>query len=199
MNRRKRKARKKYTILIIIISLLGIICYFFVFDKNLFNKNSNEDYTIKARDSALLKEEFNILKQNYYSKDIDYESYAKSISKLFIIDLYTIDNKDNKYDVTSSQYVHPDIRSNFKLNVGDTLYKYLEEKSSRKNKYPEVKSIKILEFKEDKFTYDKKEYDSYTVSLMWEYKKDLGYDKKGVLNIIKEDKKLYVVKYQAEA
>ncbi|NMA50829.1 MAG: hypothetical protein GX951_03155 [Mollicutes bacterium] len=196
---KKRRKRKNGRILLITIIIIFIGCFWLLNNKTLIKKDSKKDYTIESRDSELMKKEFNILKENYYSDNIDYEKYAKSIGKLFIIDLYTIKNKNNKYDVGSVEYVHPDIRSNFKLSVGDTLYKYLEEKNYRKTKYPEVKSIEITNFSEDTFMYNNIEYNAYVVSLKWDYVKDLGYDKKGIISIIKEDKKLYVVKYEAVA
>lgn len=196
---KKRRKRKNGRILLITIIIIFIGCFWLLNNKTLIKKDSKKDYTIESRDSELMKKEFNILKENYYSDNIDYEKYAKSIGKLFIIDLYTIKNKNNKYDIGSVEYVHPDIRSNFKLSVGDTLYKYLEEKNYRKTKYPEVKSIEITNFSEDTFMYNNIEYNAYVVSLKWDYVKDLGYDKKGIISIIKEDKKLYVVKYEAVA
>src|SRR5574344_2156115 len=77
----------------------------------------NYTYTLKSNSTELQKSEFKVLKNNLESKDIDYQEYAKSISKLFIIDLYTITNKINKYDVGGISYIYPDSILNYKENV----------------------------------------------------------------------------------
>ena len=54
-----------------------------------------------------MKTEFDVLKANLESDTIDEEAYALSIAKLFIIDLYTMNNKINKYDIGGIEYVYP--------------------------------------------------------------------------------------------
>ena len=106
------------------------------------------NYHLEDRDTALYKKEFQNLKTNLESKEIDYEEYAKSIAKMFIIDLYTIDNKVNKYDIGSLEFVHPDAKENFELNAKDTLYKYVMDNSynDRTQELPIVSSITINDF-----------------------------------------------------
>ena len=45
---------------------------------------------------------------------------------MFLIDLYNLDNKKNMYDVGGVIFVFPDARENYKLNVSNTLYKYMK-------------------------------------------------------------------------
>ena len=72
------------------------------------------DYKLEDRDKEIYKTEFKKLKENLEGKSINYEDYAKSIAKMFIIDLYTIDNKINKYDIGGEEFVHHDALENYK-------------------------------------------------------------------------------------
>lgn len=161
--------------------------------------NSIEKFNIDLSDldSDLYKSEYEEIKKNLESEKINYEEYAKSISKLFIIDLYTLSTKINKYDVGGTSFVYPPILDNYKLNVQDTLYKYMEDnsKGKRKQALPKVKSIKVASIKSNKYTIksEEKTYEGYKVKLNWTYEKDLGYDDEAELIIIKVDDKLYIV------
>ena len=142
-----------------------------------------------------MKENFKELKDILANDNINYEDYAKTLAKLFIIDLCTIDNKKSMYDVGSLEYVYD--KENFKTRCQNTLYKGLNDKSTRKNnEYPIVESINIDSFENGEFTYNDNKYESYEITLSWDYKKDLGYDKKGKVTIIKIEDKLYVVSYE---
>ena len=66
------------------------------------------DYVLKSNDTKYYKGLFNELKKLLESKDVNDEEYAKLISKMFITDLYTLDNKLNKYEVGGAMFVHPD-------------------------------------------------------------------------------------------
>ena len=56
--------------------------------------------------------------------------------------------------------------------------------------------ISFVSFENGEFTYNDNKYESYEITLSWDYKKDLGYDKKGKVTIIKIEDKLYVVSYE---
>ena len=79
-------------------------------------------YSLKSNACKLYKDEFNILKDNL-ENNYNEEEYIKSISKLYIIDLYSLKNKINKYDI-NVDFIYPDIVSNYRLNIENTLYKY---------------------------------------------------------------------------
>ena len=117
--------------------------------------NSIDEYgiTLSDMDSQLYKEEYETLKKNLLSDKINYKEYAESISKLFVIDLYSLSTKINKYDVGGSELVYPPILENYKVNVEDTLYKYLEDnsKGTRKQQLPTVKSVTVKTIKEEKY------------------------------------------------
>lgn len=171
------------------------------FNKPLIN-NIDEidkfDYFLKSNSTEIYKQEYDNLKNILTSDDINYEEYAKSISKLFIIDLYSIEAKINKYDVGGVDFIQDNFKENYKLNVEDTLYKYLEDNSNnnRKQTLPNVKSVNIISVVDNKFKVDKEEYPAYKVSLDWEYDVDLGYDSKGEINLIKDNNKLYIVSFE---
>ncbi len=197
------KKRKVLLIIIIAILVLGAFLVYLLFNFENVPKQTVKkvdeikgfNYHLEDRDTALYKKEFQNLKTNLESKEIDYEEYAKSIAKMFIIDLYTIDNKVNKYDIGSLEFVHPDAKENFELNAKDTLYKYVMDNSynDRTQELPIVSSITINDFQTTTFKLKEEEIPSYEISLSWEYEKDLDYDTKALVTIVKKDKTLYVV------
>ena len=204
--------KKKYKLLLCILVICIIVIIGLLVVKNIGKDTSINNvkvvdsivdfsYTLDERDSTLMKDTYKNLKKVLSSKDIDYEEYSKLIAELFIIDLYTIDNKVNKYDVASLEYVYPDNLDNFKLNVQDTLYKNIEDNTygKRTEKLPIVSSIEIVNTNKSTFKLKDEDVESYVVSLKWGYEKDLGYDKEGIVTLVKNDKKVYVVEYKAGA
>lgn len=204
--------KKKYKTLLIII----VICIIIIIGLLVIKKMKNEgvknnvkvvdsivdfSYTLDERDTSLMKENYKELKKILKEKDINYEEYSQVIAKLFIIDLFTMDNKINKYDVGSLEYVYPETIDNFKLNIEDTIYKSMEDNTydKRVQELPIVKSIEVIDTKTSTFKINEEELDSFIVTLNWEYEKDLGYDKEATITLIKENKKVYVVEYKAGA
>lgn len=202
MTRRKKQIKKSALMIIILTILISIGLYFLLFSKSTGgllvrskDKTVKFDYTLDKDNTNLMKENFKELKDILANDNINYEDYAKTLAKLFIIDLYTIDNKKSMYDVGSLEYVYD--KENFKTRCQNTLYKGLNDKSTRKNnEYPIVESINIDSFENGEFTYNDNKYESYEITLSWDYKKGLGYDKKGKVTIIKIEDKLYVVSYE---
>ena len=203
-----KKKYKRILIIILIVVLLAIIS--FVIYKILLNNKTEEEvvnvvdsiseygYNLDDRDTELMKSTYEELKNILNSDEIDYELYASALARLFVIDLFTMDNKINKYDVGGSEYVYPDALENFKLNVEDTLYKHMENNSSgkRKQDLPEVSSIEVLSTETGEYTIEENSFDSYIVNLSWQYVSDLGYDNNALITLINLDDKLYVVEYE---
>ena len=152
-------------------------------------------YVLKSNATNLQKELFNELKTILNNDNINDDAYAKIISKMFVTDLYTLSNKVNKYDVGGTEYVLESGRDNFKLNVQDTLYKYLEDNSDGKRSQilPMVVSVSADEIRDTKYKIGDNESDAKKVSLTLSYNEDLGYDTKVTLILIKSDGKYYVV------
>lgn len=200
---KKKKRRRLVICLILFLLVISILLYYLIFYKNPTSRKTIDEinvygYKLEDRDTKLMKDTFNSLKSVLNKEEINYEKYAEIISKLFIIDLYTIDNKLDSYDIGGMEFVHPDDVSEYKANVKNTLYNYIGSIDNREEKMPEVKSIKLRDIKESTFTYNEKEYDSYIVSLSWDYVKNLGYDDEGYVTVIKDDDKLYVTEFSTK-
>lgn len=203
--------KKKYKKILKLIILIIIIIAILIFSKIFFGKEKVKNnvkvidsivdfsYTLDERDTKLMKDTYEELKKVLKEKDINYEEYAKVLSKLFVIDLFTMENKINKYDIACLEYVYPDNLNNFKLNVEDTLYKLLEDNTygKRKQNLPIVSKVEVTNIEKSSYTINEENVDSYVVNLNWEYVTDLGYDKSATLTLVKKENKLYVVEYKA--
>ena len=192
-------------ILVLILAFLGLFIGYKLYDNNT-DKNTykQEDsikeygYTLDDRDTKLMKDTFKKLKSTLKSNNIDYKEYAKLLSELYVIDIFTMDNKINKYDTPSLEYILEDNKENFSNNITDTLYKYLLDNSDgfREQDLPIVESIEATNIEESTYTYKDTSYNGYKVNLSWTYKKDYGYDKKAVIDVINKDNKLFIVGYE---
>jgi len=183
-------------IILLLIVVIGIYAVLIVLP------NRNKDIEVKetdkikygyiqySRDTKLYKEIFNELKNELNNDSIDYKKYAENISKLFVVDLYTLNNKNSKEDVGGVQYLKEELKKNFILNASNTMYKYVGREDIT---LPEVSSIELVNITEGKYSISNVEYNSYEVNLKWEYKKDLGYDKEGKIIVIKDGEQLYIV------
>lgn len=204
MSKKKRKIILTVTAFLIIVGISSLIMLFRSNINNVITKKkaSNEvidtikgyGYTLEKRDTKLFKGKFKDLKKVLSSKDVDFEEYAKDLSMLYIIDLYTINNKDSKYDVGGAEYIVDSAKENYELKVRDTLYKYVEEKTKkRKQELPEVSDILVKDIKETTYDLNDKEYEGYIVDLTFEYVEDLEYDEEASIVLIKDQDKLYIV------
>ncbi len=201
---RKRFKVMLRIILVLIILIAIILAVYFFLPKNNemvykeIDKIDTYGYVLEDRDNKIMQDVFQKLKGLLNSDNIDYNLYAEYLSELFIIDLFTLDNKNSKYDVGGCDYVLPDILDNYKLNVTDTLYKYLENKdgSKTKNEYPIVSKISLQSIEDAKYSYNNEENNAYKLVLEWDYEKDLGYYRKGEVIVMLKDDHLYVVSFK---
>ena len=203
---------KKRTVLLLFIGLLivGIIATIvLLYKNNIMKKNSKEEnkpvevekiedfaYVLEDRDKAIYKEKYNELKKVLSNADnIDFEKYAGLLSELYIIDLYTIENKVTKYDVGGTEFVWPDKKENFELKARDTIYKYVEDNSTKKRtqSLPVVTATTVESTKEIEYKLGEEKMSGYEVKISWEYEKDLGYDKSATIKLVKKDQLLYIV------
>ena len=197
----KKKVILFLCILIFVYAAGGTIYYIATREKKddkpiVTNKDTIKgyDYTLKSNATKLYEDEFKALKANLEG-DINYDEYAVSVAKLFVIDLYTINNKINKYDTGGASFVYPDGRDNYKLNVQDTIYKYVEDNTNgkRTQNLPEVSSVIVKDSKKDTYKIGDNSFEADKINLEWSYVQDLGYDKTGEIILIKKDKNIYVV------
>lgn len=187
---------KRITLLFIVLLTIIITIYTILFampnkgkEKKIEESNKIKfGYVLYKRDNSLYKGIFNNLK-NVLNDDINYDKYAEYVSELFIIDLYTLKNKNSKEDIGGIQYVFDNVKDNYSLNVSNTLYKYI----GIQKELPEVNKIELKNIISTNYEINGKSYDAYEVSLNWEYKEDYGYDTEATLILIKDSEKLYVV------
>jgi len=188
------KITKIFLLVIILITIFVVIFNFFFNKKEkevvIENEIKNFNYIQVESDIELFKTEFITLKNILDKDDINYEEYAKSISKLFIIDFYSLKNKTSSYDVGGVQFIYSEFKDNFSLKASDTIYKYL---NPNMKELPLVKKVNVINIEETTFEYKEKEYQSYKVFLNWEYESDYGYEKECVLILMKENDRLDIV------
>jgi hypothetical protein len=203
---KKKKIVDTIIIVLFILIGVGLFGYTGYVVKNTLSKpeaNKKElrslqlyGYSLSDNDTELFNKTFKELEIVLNEDHIDYSKYAELLSKLFVIDVFTLNNKLASTDIGGLDYIHKDLKENFKENMGDTLYKNVENNldGKRTQKLPEVSSIEVTDIKETKYKYNDEEYDAYIVSLSWEYVEDLGYEKKINITLIKDNSKLYIVK-----
>jgi hypothetical protein len=205
---KKRKLRKKIIIVIAVVVLLAI-CFFVgrkiyiklnTFNIKIVDRIDNYPYILDDRDTEVFKTYFKELKSLLKESNIDNEKYAGLVAKLFIIDLYTLNNKVNKYDIGAVEFVYPDAVANYKLKVQDTLYKYLIDNTNKKRnqELPIVKDVEVSNIEAIDFKIQENSVKAYKISLSWTYEKDLGYDAKGTVIAVEKDNVLYVAEYVNE-
>ncbi len=205
LNKQKRKDWLKGILLILVLFLIaGLVLYIYGY----IMKNKNETvnttkvydsiekygYTLNDNATDYYKKEFAELKNIENEKDV-----ATQVAKLFVIDLYSINYKINKYEVTSMQYFYSDKRDMHRQKVLDTIYKYVEDNSydDRKQDLPEVSEVIVKEEKEDQYKMADEKKDAYVVTLGISYVKDMGYDKLAEVILVKDGDNLSVVSYDA--
>lgn len=155
-------------------------------------------YSLNNKDTDLYKTTFNELK-TILNGNKDEIKYAEAISKLFIIDFYTLDNKINNSDIGGLEFVNPIIVENFKLKAKDTIYKYIESNiyGNRKQELPIVKNISIVETNKTSYKYNQiTDTKAYQIKIKIEYSKDLGYDTLKTLYLVHEGSKLSLIEME---
>ena len=127
METKKKRKLKPFTIICIILLLItgiSFAIYHFVFSNTseetpppnvatVTNKIEGYEYTLDDRDTKIFQENFKKLKENLENEQINMDEYVESISKLFIIDLFTIDNKVSKYDIGGLDYLYDGAKESF--------------------------------------------------------------------------------------
>lgn len=153
-------------------------------------------YKLTTNDTEAFKSAYNELSDVLNQEIVDYELYAKSISKLFVIDVFTLENKLSSTDIGGLEFVHKDLRNNFKDNMGDNLYSSVLSNinSDRTQNLPKVSNVNIESLTKGIYEYYGVNYDSYVVKCGISYEVDLGYQTSITLTLIKVDNMLYIVK-----
>ena len=205
--------RKRYKIGLIVIGVLlvlvigvGVLKIFFSKEEekvdanvsNVISNISDYGYTLDDRDTDYMKEVFAELEEILNADTVDYTSYANTLAKLFVIDFYTLDNKINKYDVGSLEYILSSKVDMFRQKAVDTVYRDIIDNTyrDRVQDLPEITNVTILNTENTTFTLDDEEMEAIKVTMNYEYEEDLGYDTEGTIYFVREANKLSVASYQ---
>ena len=163
---KKSNKAKIIIIVLIVLVLLGTGGYFGYryylslhgkkkIDVKVLDTIDNYGYSISDRDSELFKKEYEALKKILNKEEIDEKGYAEQVAKLFIIDLYTLSSKVNKYDVGGREFFYNTKVDMYDLKVMDTLYSNVQDDTygDRKQDLPTVKAIEVKDTNEDVYTF----------------------------------------------
>ena len=199
----KKKVKVMLILAIILISTgLGFIAYESIKPKavktaTVENEIEEYGYTLKSTRNDRYKKAFQELKDILSKKDVDEKAYVEQISKMFIMDFYTLNDKLANTDVGGIDFVHTDAKTNFLEKSEDTVYKYVENDiyGNRNQKLPEVTKVTIDTIENIEYTIGTDFTDdfAYQVEVSIEYKEDMDYPTKATLIFVHEDNKLSLV------
>lgn len=141
----------------------------------------NYNYVLTDNDTEYYKKTFKELKEILKKEEVNEEEYAKTISKLFIIDFYSLSTSINKNDIGGVQYIKEDYRESFIKIAKDSIYSIVENNiyGDRKQTLPTVTNVEITEIK--------KLNEGYELAASITYEEDLGYTTSVKLNVIKKE------------
>lgn len=198
MKRKKKKSYHKFFLLLFVL-LIGFIIYKHSFKRDsvqIVSEIKDYSYILESNETKIYKKYYKDLEKELDDKKIDEENYAKLITKLFLIDFYTLSNKITNQDIGGVQFLYEGIQDNFKLKATDTLYKYVKSDiyGNRSQELPMVKDVEIESIENIDYSYlDEEDKNAFEVKAKIIYKKDLGYDKEKTLVVIHDDIKLSIV------
>ena len=202
----KKKVKVILIIAIILISTgLGFLAYESVKPKavktaTVENEIEEYGYTLKSTRNDRYKEAFQELKDILSKKDVDEEAYVEQISKMFIMDFYTLNDKLANTDVGGIDFVHTNAKTNFLEKAEDTVYKYVENDiyGNRDQQLPEVTEVTVENVENIEYTIGTDFMDdfAYQVEVSLKYKEDMDYPTKATLIFVHEDNKLSLVEVE---
>lgn len=214
----KKKRRKKIKIkknVLIIGSIVALVIIIILVSIILLNKSSSNDKEVEKVENKVIElENYDYylhgnatsyeeslakeLKKILSSDSVNFEEYAKTITKMFVSDLFTLNNKNTSSDITSSQYVYIDYQETFKTKIKNTMYANIEiDLDGKRNQdLPEVTNVTINNITNNSFSYNNEVLDdkAYYISVSIEYNKNLGYPTEYEVVLVRNDKLLQVVK-----
>ncbi len=199
----KKNAKKGLFVIGIILIVLIIVVVLIKLPKGkeikevkIVNEIKEYGYILKENETKEYKQLFKELKDILKQEEKDEEAYVKTIAKMFVIDFYTLKDKEAKTDVGGVDFVHQKAKEDFLEKAMDTIYKYVESNlyGDRNQKLPEVDQVEVKEVNQVFFEYlDGKDEKAYEVALTWTYKEELGYAKEAILTFVHEENKLSLV------
>ena len=202
MQKNKKSKMKKGRILAVFLVIGGLLGFFYFKNRNelqvitVISEIGDYNYTLESNATRIFKKYYKELESELEDNKIDEENYASLISRLFIIDYYTLNNKVTNRNIGGVQFIHSTLRDKFITESSASIYKYVKSNlyGNRKQELPEVNEVNIKEIKEIKYDNNGYKDDSgYEVVASIGYVKDYDYPKKIKLSIIHEDNKLVIV------
>ena len=204
------KLKKKVKVILVIAILLivaglGFIAYESVKPKavrkaTVENEIKEYGYTLKSTRNDRYKEMFQELQVILSKENVDEKAYLEQISKMFIMDFYTLDDKLANTDVGGIDFVHTNAKTNFLEKSEDTVYKYVENDiyGNRDQKLPEVTEVTVDNIENIEYTIgtDFTDDSAYQVEVSIKYKEDMDYPTKATLTFVHEDNKLSLVEVE---
>lgn len=197
----KKNKRKKIFIIALVVILLvaigGFCIWKFVINKptqkpaviTVLDSIKEYGYSLNDKDSKYFKSEYDELHKILKSDEIDEKEYATKVARLFVIDLYTLSTKINKYDIGGTEFFFADKKNMFEQKAMDTLYSTLTDNTygDRKQDLPEIKNVETVSVEETTYTMKGQEVKAYLIKLKMEYVKKLGYDDEASVIVCKEN------------
>ena len=214
----KRKNNKKKLIIFVLVLILAVALV--VFALNNGKKDSVDEgkkkvvvdeikefsYTVAKSDTKLFKDTFKELKTELSKKEVDNKNYASLVSKLFVIDFYTLSNKSNVNDVGAVQFVYSGYTTDFVEYARKGMYKQVKSNldNNRQQELPEVATVTIESIDEvvpssileNEAFKDVTEANAYEVKINWTYTKSNDFQTSATMLIVKDGDKLSVAKLQ---
>lgn len=198
------KKSSKIIIVVVILALIGVGFGVFignnkkkkVVEAKVVDSIEGYGYKLHDNDTKLYDDLFSELKAVLEASTIDEEKYVELISKMFIVDFFTLGNKVTNDDIGGVDFVHKKALENFKVKAKDTIYKYVESNvyGDRKQELPIVSEIKDINVSTTIVSYqDINDSKAYKVVISFDYEKDLGYVKEKTLIFVHEDKVLSLI------
>lgn len=199
---RKRKEKRSPIIILILVLIVVVfvVWYFFFREKpivvTVVSRIDDYNYYLDSNETRIYKKYYKELEEELEDNKVDEKKYAEIISKLFVIDFYTLTNKLTNQDIGGIQFIHSNLQNQFMTDASNTIYKYVKNNlsGSRKQKLPEVNKVEITNIEASKYENDNYQDDSsYQVSLKIGYVKDYNYPEEVTLTLIHEENKLVIV------
>lgn len=204
MKLKKKVKRFLIILLIVIVAAVGGFVFYEMTNTSkvtikkatVLNEIKEYGYTLKSNKSKAYKKEFANLATILNSDSVDEEAYLKSITKLFILDFYTLSDKVANTDVGGVDFIHTDAKTNFLEKAEDTIYKYVENNmyGGRRQSLPTVRDVTIEDIQNVSFTLNQEtDTNAYQVTVSWTYTEENDYQNKATLTFAHEGKKLSLV------
>ena len=204
------KLKKKVKVILILAIILivtgvGFLAYESIKPKNVKtatveNEIPEYGYTLKSTRNDRYKKMFQELKDILSEDEVDEKAYLEQISKMFIMDFYTLNDKLANTDVGGIDFIHTNAKTNFLEKSEDTVYKYVENDiyGNRDQELPEVTEVTVENIESIEYTIgtDFTDDNAYKIEVSIKYKEDIDYPTKATLIFVHEDNKLSLVEVE---